>query len=63
MTTGERIVSVTIGIAAIVWAFVPGVKFYPGGFGIVNRERTIPKWQGRLLFVIVGLVFIYFGLR
>lgn len=63
VSSSDRVISICIGVAGIVWAFIPGVGFYPGGFGIVNRTKSIPKWRGRFWFIIIGLVFIYFGLR
>jgi hypothetical protein len=63
MSALERIITVTLGVAAIVWAFLPGVTFYPGGFGIVDRTRPIPKWFGRILFTACGLFFIISGLK
>jgi hypothetical protein len=63
MTSPERVVSVGIGVAGIIWAFVPGMTFYSGGFGISNKKKPIPKWIGRIWFIIIGLGFIYLGLR
>jgi hypothetical protein len=64
MTTAERIITVSIGAAAIIWSFVPGVTFYPGSLGLRSvKKEPIPKWLGRLGFIAVGSWFIYMGLR
>ena len=62
MTNIERTISVTIGVAGVIWAFLPGVSFYPGGLGISDPTKPIPKWFGRLWFSALGFWFIYGGL-
>ena len=57
-----KIISIILGLAAIIWAYLPGSTFYPGGFGISDRAKPIPKWLGRLWFTAVGLLILYFGL-
>jgi hypothetical protein len=56
----EKIIAVSIGLAAIIWAFWPGVTFYPRALGI-GSDKPIPKWFGRLWFVALGLWFTYMG--
>jgi len=63
MNIAERIVSVVIGVATIIWAFLPRGTFHPGMMGITNREKQLPRWYGRLWFFAVGAWFIYIGLR
>ena len=41
-------ITISIGIAAIVWAFLPG-EFRTGRTG--QRGKPIPRWFGRLGFV------------
>ncbi len=59
----KRVVSVEGSALQNYLGFLPGMTFYPGGMGISNKKKPLPKWFGRLLFVVVGLGFIYFGLR
>ena len=63
MTIIERTISITIGVAGIIWAFLPGVSFYPGGLGISDRTKPTPRWFGRFWFTAIGFWFIYFGLK
>lgn len=64
MTSAERIITVGIGAAAIVWGLIPGVTFYPGSLGLKSvAKKPVPKWFGRLWFIAFGLWFIYMGLR
>lgn len=53
---------VIIGAAAIVWSFKPKMAFYPRAMGIGRRDRTVPRWFGRLWFIVIGLVLIASGL-
>lgn len=62
MNTFSKVVSITIGVLAIIWAYLPGGTFYPGGMGIGDRTKPIPKWFGRLWFTVLGLWSIYVGL-
>jgi hypothetical protein len=60
MSNLERVICGLVGVAAIIWAFLPGGVFYPGGLGLGSPEKkTTPRWFGRLWFVAVGLGFIY----
>jgi len=61
VNTTEKVISVTIGLAAIVRAFWPGMAFYPRALGI-GGDKPIPKWFGRLWFVVFGLWFIFMGI-
>jgi hypothetical protein len=54
-------VTISAGIAAIVWAFVPRMAFNAGFTG--RRGKPIPVWFGRLWFIAFGLWFIYMGLH
>jgi uncharacterized membrane protein HdeD (DUF308 family) len=56
------IIQIVVGIVAIVWGFSAGT-FYPA---FIRRprpdEKPVPKWIGRTIFAIVGIVFIFSGL-
>jgi hypothetical protein len=62
MTNVNRTISVAVGVAGVIWAFLPGVRFYPGGLGISDPTKPIPKWFARFCFLAIGLWFIYGGL-
>jgi hypothetical protein len=57
------IVQIVVGVAGIVFAFLPGGAFYPA---FMRRprpdEKPVPKWLGRTVFVVVGIGFILSGL-
>ena len=57
-----KIISIILALVAIIWACLPGTVFYPGGFGISDRTKPIPRWLGRLSFIAFGLLMLYFGL-
>lgn len=60
MSTGDRILTAAVGIAAVVWAFLPGASFYPGGLGLrPANAQPVPKWFGRLWFVAIGTWCVY----
>ncbi|HLZ92026.1 MAG TPA: hypothetical protein VKQ28_09945 [Candidatus Acidoferrum sp.] len=61
MSTFSKVVSITVGVVAIIWAYLPGGTFYPGALGIVDRTKPIPKWFGRVWFTVLGLWSIYTG--
>lgn len=64
MTGAERIVTVSLGAATIVWGLIPGMTFYPGSLGLKSVKKThVPSWFGRLWFTTIGLWIIYMGLR
>jgi hypothetical protein len=58
----SRIGMVLLGIAIILWALRPGVIFYPRALGIGSKEHPIPKWSGRLWFIIGGTYCILLAL-
>ena len=53
---------IIVGTVAIVWRFAADA-FYPA---FMRRprpdEKPVPKWLGKTIFVVVGLVFIFAGL-
>ena len=61
MNSTKAIISITVGTVAIILGLT--VKhFYAakGAYGATSG-REIPRWQGRLLFVIIGAMFVLFG--
>jgi hypothetical protein len=56
------IIQIVVGIVAIVFGFLADA-FYPA---FMRRprpdEKPMPKWLGRVIFVVVGLVFITAGI-
>jgi hypothetical protein len=60
--TRDRILMLMIGIVLIISGF-RSRQFYPSAWGTGDRSRTIPKWLGRSWFAIVGLWFVYMGIR
>lgn len=62
MNNAERIASVCVGVAAVIYGLA-AQRFYPRAFGVGSREKMSLIWFGRLLFLVVGFFFIYFGLR
>jgi len=62
MNSSSAIVMLIAGIAAIIFAFVPGGEFYPGMIGTPKR-KPLPKWFGRGWFIAGGGVFIYWAIR
>ena len=56
------IIQILVGVVAIVFGFT-GDAFYPA---FMRRprpdEKPMPKWLGRTIFAIVGVVFILSGL-
>jgi len=49
-----RILPVTLGAALILWSLRPGMRFYPRAMGIGSKDRTVPRWLGRLWFILFG---------
>jgi hypothetical protein len=56
------IFQIFVGLVAIVFGFTAG-EFYPA---FMRRprpgEKPMPKWLGRTIFTVVGVVFILAGL-
>jgi hypothetical protein len=63
MTETKAIIAIIIGSAAIYFGFTIQ-QFYAanGMFGAVGG-RPVTRWKGRLLFVVVGVVFLSIGFR
>lgn len=62
MSTHTKILVLALGTIAIIWGNLPSGTFYPGGLGILNRDRPIPRWFGRLWFSLFGLWLIYMAI-
>jgi len=65
MTEGKAVLSIAVGCGAIAFSiFIK--KFYAGrilGGPTGAQGRPIPRWRGRLIFFVVGAVFILVGLK
>jgi len=60
MTTGTAILAIVVGIVLEVLALV-NKRFYASkGYGGAT-DKQIPRWAGRLLFAVVGALFIIAG--
>ena len=56
------IIQVVVGIVAIVFGFLASA-FYPAFMRRLQpEEKPMPKWLGRTIFVVVGVVFITSGI-
>jgi hypothetical protein len=60
----ERVIKIVLG-CSLVGLGLTGRRFGWGGLGASRREGapSVPRWLGGGLFVIVGLWFIYMGIR
>jgi hypothetical protein len=62
MDQADAVTSIVIGSVAIIASFL--IKnFYAarGIHGSALSDKTIPTWMGRLMFCIVGGMFIFIG--
>jgi hypothetical protein len=54
---------IAVGVAGIVFGLLPGGEFYAA---FIRRpgpaEKPAPKWLGKIIFVGVGMWFIYSGI-
>lgn len=63
---GKRVIAsillAAVGLAGTIFGLLPG-EFYTA---FIRRpdpsEKTIPKWLGRIIFVAVGMWFVYSGI-
>jgi hypothetical protein len=56
------ILEILVGVAGIAFASLPG-SFYPAFIRQPRPdEKPMPKWLGRTIFVVVGVIFILSGL-
>jgi hypothetical protein len=62
MTETQAILGIIGGCAMIILS-VTAKQFYAarGIFGVTSSNRKILTWQGRLLFLVVGIVMFFFG--
>jgi hypothetical protein len=63
LTQTQAIIGIVGGSVMIVLSLT-AKQFYAarGVFGVTVSNRKIPTWQGRLLFLVVGIVMFAFGL-
>ena len=58
-----------MGIILVVFGFLAvaagifGKDFYQGGFGLVSFGTKSSTWSGRLVFIVVGILFIAVGIE
>ena len=56
------ILLIVVGLAGTIFGLLPG-EFYAA---FIRRpgpsEKPIPKWLGRIIFVAVGMWFVYSGI-
>ena len=64
MNDAKAILAIIGGVAMIVVGFTIK-QFYAarGMFGAALSDRKIATWQGRLLFLIIGVVMLLVGLK
>lgn len=64
MTEGKAILSIIIGCGAIAFSIFTK-QFYTGrilGGPTSAQGRPVPRWWGRLIFLVVGSLFVLAGL-
>jgi hypothetical protein len=59
ITVGKSVTSIFIGVAMIVGGLT--AKQFYGGASRFRDTRPVPRWQGRALFLVIGGVFLVFG--
>lgn len=64
MMDTSAIIAICIEIAMILCGLLVK-QFYQakGENGAVLSDRKIPQWQGRILFIGIGIVFLIIGIR
>jgi len=60
MSLIETAISILIGLASLTYAFT--AKQFYAAKGRFTRGRPLPKWIGRLLFLVVGVCFLFGGI-
>jgi uncharacterized BrkB/YihY/UPF0761 family membrane protein len=50
-----------LALGVVVYSFFSNVDFYPGRHPKPDA-KPLPKWYGRLLFAVIGLVLIFTSL-
>ena len=64
MTDTSAIIAICIGIVMIlVGLLVKQFHQAKGTSGAVLSDRKVPRWQGRILFIGIGIVFLIVGIR
>ena len=63
MDKPEAVICVAIGLLGIVVGIL-NKRFYAAtGFTGTDSGKLVERWKGRLLFLIVGALFLIVGLR
>ena len=58
----SSILLIAVGLAGTIVGLLPG-EFYAAFIRLpALAEKPIPKWLGRIIFVAVGMWFIYSGI-
>jgi len=60
MTETEAVISIAVGLLFCVLAFAIK-QFHWALRGANISSREMPRWAGRLLFLFVGVLFLYIG--
>ena len=65
LLTRQEALLIMLGVAGIVLGVIPGVTFYPGlpGPRTGSRAKPLPRWLGRLWFISVGALMLYWGVK
>ena len=60
----DSIIAIVAGIGMIALSFSIK-KFYAakGIYGVALSDKPIATWKGRILFIVVGLVLLSFGIK
>ena len=63
ITQNDAVVCILVGIGATLIGFF-NKTFYAakGLLGAPSSNKRIPTWQGRLIFLLVGGMFLFFGI-
>ena len=58
----DDVVCVLVGTASIVVGIF-NKTFYAGrGVFAASSDKQIPRWEGRFLFILIGGMFLFFGI-
>jgi hypothetical protein len=56
-----RVIFLCLGLLGVV-SGLTAKEFYARAFGVGDRSQTIPRWFGRLWFVVWGSIFVCAGI-
>jgi len=63
MTETKAIIALVAGMASLIFAFFCKRFYYAKGVNGVTLGRPAPRWFGRLLFGVIGVVFVVVGIN